>query len=113
MVAFYNIRKIKIKVQLVWFSGIGLYLFFPNTHCALVVALSEKTSIISEWLQEMRLVYQCFPKHLRIRQSATARMKYAKVKEDGKKREASKERSIAGTKEKDMSRRLTIIIKIK
>ena len=30
-----------------------LYFFAPNTHCALVVALSEKRKYLSVWLYEM------------------------------------------------------------
>ena len=61
---------------LVKFRGIGklvhkyFYFFALNTHCTLVVVLSEKSKYNSVWLHE--IMQECFPEHSRIR---TARLK--------------------------------------
>ena len=72
------------------------YFFAPNTHCALVVALSEKQVPFSMAIGNEKPMHECSPKHSRV---GTARMKLdKKTNEDGKKRGVSRERSRAGTK---------------
>ena len=58
-----------------WCKSIGLlvHFFAPDTHCALVVALSEKSKVpFSMAIGNGELMHECFPKHLR---TETARTK--------------------------------------
>ena len=75
------------------------YFFDPNTHRALIVALSEKNTVpFSMAIGNEELMHACFPKHSSIR---TARMKQDKEIDA-----VSMESSKAGTKKK--SRQLSL-----
>ena len=95
-------------------SGLLVHKYFyfntPNTHCALVVALSEKQVPFSMAIGNGELVHECFPEHSRM---GAARMKQDKETDKGyKKRGVSMERSKAGTKEKICPDGLNYPIKI-
>ena len=70
-------------------------LFAPNTHCALVVSLSEKKQAPFNMVRgNEELEHECFSKHSRM---GTAIMKQDEATEEGKKRKVRMERSKAGT----------------
>ena len=73
--------------------------FAPNTHCALVVALSEKKQVPFRMaIGNGELLHECFPKHSRMGSASILEDK--ETDEEGKKKGVSIERSKAGTKKK-------------
>ena len=65
-----TVKNQYILSLIVYFLDIGLllhkyfYFFAPNTHCALVVAVSEKKKVpFSMAVENVELIHECFPKH--------------------------------------------------
>ena len=78
--------------------------------CTCSCAVGKKGVSFSMTIGNEELMHECFPKHLRME---TARMKYDKETEGGKKRGVSMEKSKAGRKrKKDVPMAYHILTKI-